>query len=103
MSVGRERFWSVTCIKRKRLRRRYCAHERQPFRERFGIFTRSSYYSRRFVTDGGMVGVNVGIPVPTAYFPSPVISNRSSVIFMFLARMATISLLVQNRDVPLVR
>jgi malonate-semialdehyde dehydrogenase (acetylating)/methylmalonate-semialdehyde dehydrogenase len=35
------------------------------------IFTRSGYYSREFArrTDGGMVGVNVGIPVPLAFFP----------------------------------
>ena len=32
---------------------------------------RDGYYSRKFAmeTDGGMVGINVGIPVPTAYFP----------------------------------
>ena len=35
------------------------------------IFTESGHWAREFVlrTDGGMVGVNVGIPVPTAYFP----------------------------------
>lgn len=35
------------------------------------IFTQSGYYARRFEmeTDGGMVGINVGIPVPSAYFP----------------------------------
>ena len=29
------------------------------------------YYARQFelLTDGGMVGINVGIPVPSAYFP----------------------------------
>ena len=42
-----------------------------PFANGSGIFTSSGYYARKFVmdTDGGMVGVNVGIPVPTAYFP----------------------------------
>lgn len=31
----------------------------------------NGYYARKFefLTDGGMVGINVGIPVPTAYFP----------------------------------
>ncbi len=35
------------------------------------IFTQNGYYSREFVrrTDGGMVGINVGIPVPIGYFP----------------------------------
>ena len=35
------------------------------------IFTESGYYAREFVrrTDAGMVGVNVGIPVPVSFFP----------------------------------
>ncbi|MCM1566332.1 MAG: CoA-acylating methylmalonate-semialdehyde dehydrogenase [Dehalobacter sp.] len=35
------------------------------------IYTNNGYYAREFVrrTDGGMVGVNVGIPVPIGYFP----------------------------------
>ena len=35
------------------------------------IFTQNGYYARQFelLTDGGMVGINVGIPVPSAYFP----------------------------------
>ena len=35
------------------------------------IFTESGYYSREFAlrTHGGMVGVNVGIPVPMGVFP----------------------------------
>jgi malonate-semialdehyde dehydrogenase (acetylating) / methylmalonate-semialdehyde dehydrogenase len=35
------------------------------------IFTESGYYSREFAkrTDAGMVGINVGIPVPVSYFP----------------------------------
>ena len=34
------------------------------------IYTQSGYYSRRFAkeTHGGMVGVNVGIPVPVGIF-----------------------------------
>jgi malonate-semialdehyde dehydrogenase (acetylating) / methylmalonate-semialdehyde dehydrogenase len=35
------------------------------------IFTQSGYYAREFArrTDGGMVGINVGIPVPVGMFP----------------------------------
>jgi malonate-semialdehyde dehydrogenase (acetylating)/methylmalonate-semialdehyde dehydrogenase len=35
------------------------------------IFTQNGYYARQFVenTDGGMVGINVGIPVPVGVFP----------------------------------
>jgi malonate-semialdehyde dehydrogenase (acetylating)/methylmalonate-semialdehyde dehydrogenase len=35
------------------------------------IFTRSGYYSREFARriDAGMVGINVGIPVPISVFP----------------------------------
>jgi malonate-semialdehyde dehydrogenase (acetylating)/methylmalonate-semialdehyde dehydrogenase len=35
------------------------------------IYTQSGYYSREFSkrTDGGMVGINVGIPVPASVFP----------------------------------
>ena len=35
------------------------------------IFTQNGYYTRQFelCTDGGMVGINVEIPISTAYFP----------------------------------
>ena len=35
------------------------------------IFTESGYYAREFArrTHAGMVGVNVGIPVPVSFFP----------------------------------
>jgi malonate-semialdehyde dehydrogenase (acetylating)/methylmalonate-semialdehyde dehydrogenase len=35
------------------------------------IFTESGYYSREFArrSDAGMVGINVGIPVPVSFFP----------------------------------
>jgi malonate-semialdehyde dehydrogenase (acetylating) / methylmalonate-semialdehyde dehydrogenase len=35
------------------------------------IYTQSGYFAREFAsrTDGGMVGVNVGIPVPVGVFP----------------------------------
>jgi malonate-semialdehyde dehydrogenase (acetylating) / methylmalonate-semialdehyde dehydrogenase len=42
-----------------------------PFANGSCIYTESGYYAREFArrTDGGMVGVNVGIPVPVAFFP----------------------------------
>ncbi len=73
MRVGDcEIFGPVTCIKRVR---DYEEGIRIMNANRFAngscIFTNSGYYGRKFVmdTDGGMVGVNVGIPVPTAYYP----------------------------------
>lgn len=73
MSVGDcEIFGPVTCIKRvKTYEEGIALMNANPFANGSCIFTQSGYYSRRFVmdTDGGMVGVNVGIPVPSAYFP----------------------------------
>ena len=73
MTVGdREIFGPVTCIKRvKDYDEGIAVMNANPFANGSCIFTSSGYYSRKFVmdTDGGMVGVNVGIPVPTAYFP----------------------------------
>lgn len=73
MSVGDcEIFGPVTCIKRIRdYGEGIAVMNANPFANGSCIFTQSGYYSRKFVmdTDGGMVGVNVGIPVPTAYFP----------------------------------
>ena len=42
-----------------------------PFANGSSIFTQDGFYARKFemLTDGGMVGINVGIPVPSAYFP----------------------------------
>jgi malonate-semialdehyde dehydrogenase (acetylating)/methylmalonate-semialdehyde dehydrogenase len=42
-----------------------------PFANGSAIFTQSGYYAREFVrqTHAGMVGVNVGIPVPISVFP----------------------------------
>ncbi|MBQ6864342.1 MAG: CoA-acylating methylmalonate-semialdehyde dehydrogenase [Clostridia bacterium] len=42
-----------------------------PFANGSVIFTQNGYYAREFAnrTDGGMVGVNVGIPVPVGFFP----------------------------------
>ena len=73
MTVGnREIFGPVTCIKRvKSYEEGIAVMNGNPFANGSCIFTSSGYYSRKFVieTDGGMVGVNVGIPVPSAYYP----------------------------------
>lgn len=73
MSVGdREIFGPVTCIKRvKDYEEGIQIMNANPFANGSCIFTNTGYYARRFAmdTDGGMVGINVGIPVPTAYFP----------------------------------
>lgn len=73
MTVGDcEIFGPVACIKRvKNYEEGIAIMNANPFANGSCIFTSSGYYSRKFVmdTDGGMVGVNVGIPVPSAYFP----------------------------------
>lgn len=42
-----------------------------PFANGSVIYTQNGYYAREFArnTDGGMVGINVGIPVPVGVFP----------------------------------
>ena len=73
MSIGREEiFGPVLCIKRCRdFEDGLAMMNENPFANGSVIFTQSGYYARQFelLTDGGMVGVNVGIPVPSAYFP----------------------------------
>ncbi len=73
MTVGdREIFGPVTCVKRvKDYEEGIQIMNANPFANGSCIFTNSGYYARKFAmdTDGGMVGINVGIPVPTAYFP----------------------------------
>ena len=73
MTVGdREIFGPVTCIKRvKNFEEGLALMNANPLANGSVIFTQSGYYARQFefLTDGGMVGVNVGIPVPSAYFP----------------------------------
>lgn len=73
MTVGeREIFGPVTLIKRvKTFEEGLKLMNDNPFANGSVIFTQSGYYARQFelLTDGGMVGINVGIPVPTAYFP----------------------------------
>ncbi len=73
MTIGdREIFGPVTVIKRvKNYEEGIAVMNANPFANGSVIFTQSGYYARRFEmeTDGGMVGINVGIPVPSAYFP----------------------------------
>ena len=73
MTIGdREIFGPVTVIKRvKTFEEGLAVMNANPFANGSVIFTQSGYYARQFelLTDGGMVGINVGIPVPSAYFP----------------------------------
>ena len=73
MSVGqREIFGPVTVIKRvKDFEEGIAVMNANSFANGSCIFTQNGYYARQFemLTDGGMVGINVGIPVPSAYFP----------------------------------
>ena len=73
MTVGtREIFGPVLCIKRvKNFEEGLAVMNANPFANGSVIFTQSGYYAREFAkrTDGGMVGVNVGIPVPVGVFP----------------------------------
>jgi len=73
MTVGdREIFGPVTIIKRvKDFKEGLAIMNANPYANGSVIFTQNGYYARQFelLTDGGMVGINVGIPVPSAYFP----------------------------------
>ncbi len=73
MSIGEsEVFGPVLCIKRcKNFEDGLSIMNANPFANGSVIFTQSGHYAREFVkrTDGGMVGVNVGIPVPVGVFP----------------------------------
>lgn len=73
MTVGqREIFGPVTIVKRvKDFEEGLAVMNANPFANGSVIFTQNGYYAREFEmrTDGGMVGINVGIPVPSAYFP----------------------------------
>lgn len=72
MSIGQnEVFGPVLCIKRvKDFEEGLGLMNENPFANGSVIFTQNGYYAREFVkrTDGGMVGVNVGIPVPMGAF-----------------------------------
>ncbi len=73
MSVGSEEiFGPVLCIKRvKTYDEGLKIMNENQFANGSVIYTQSGYYARQFAQDthGGMVGVNVGIPVPMGIFP----------------------------------
>jgi malonate-semialdehyde dehydrogenase (acetylating)/methylmalonate-semialdehyde dehydrogenase len=73
MTVGdNEVFGPVLCIKRvKDFVEGLALMNANAFANGSVIFTQNGYYAREFArhTDGGMVGVNVGIPVPVGMFP----------------------------------
>jgi len=73
MTVGQsEIFGPVLCIKRVRdFEEGLELMNQSPFANGSVIFTSSGYYAREFArrTHGGMVGINVGIPVPAGMFP----------------------------------
>jgi len=72
MSIGdKEVFGPVLCIKRvKSFEEGLEIMNANPFANGSVIFTQNGYYAREFAkrTHGGMVGVNVGIPVPVGVF-----------------------------------
>ena len=73
MSVGDDEiFGPVLCVKRcKDFEEGLALMNANPFANGSSIFTTSGHYAREFAqrTHGGMVGVNVGIPVPLGFFP----------------------------------
>lgn len=73
MSVGdKEIFGPVTCIKRvKDFEEGLAIMNASEFANGSCIFTQNGYYAREFArqTHAGMVGINVGIPVPISVFP----------------------------------
>lgn len=73
MSIGQEEvFGPVLCMKRcKDFQDGLRIMNANPYANGSVIFTQNGYYAREFArhTDGGMVGVNVGIPVPIGFFP----------------------------------
>jgi malonate-semialdehyde dehydrogenase (acetylating)/methylmalonate-semialdehyde dehydrogenase len=73
MTVGDEEiFGPVICVKRvKNFMEGVELMNKNRFANGSVIFTQSGHYAREFtrLTHGGMVGVNVGIPVPAGIFP----------------------------------
>jgi malonate-semialdehyde dehydrogenase (acetylating)/methylmalonate-semialdehyde dehydrogenase len=72
MSVGHDEiFGPVLCIKRvKDFEEGIAIMNASPFANGSVIYTQNGYYAREFSkrTDAGMVGINVGIPVPLGIF-----------------------------------
>jgi len=73
MSVGdKEIFGPVLCVKRvKSFEEGLELMNQNQFANGSVIFTQNGYFAREFAhrTHGGMVGINVGIPVPVGMFP----------------------------------
>jgi len=73
MAIGRDEiFGPVLAIKRvKDFEEGITIMNNSRFANGSCIFTESGYYSREFArrTHAGMVGINVGIPVPVSFFP----------------------------------
>jgi len=73
MTVGQQEiFGPVLCVKRvKSFEEGLAVMNANPYANGSVIFTQNGHYAREFAkrTDGGMVGVNVGIPVPVGCFP----------------------------------
>lgn len=73
MTIGEsEIFGPVTCVKRVNdFEEGLALMNASPFANGSCIFTESGHYAREFAhrTHGGMVGINVGIPVPISVFP----------------------------------
>jgi malonate-semialdehyde dehydrogenase (acetylating) / methylmalonate-semialdehyde dehydrogenase len=73
MSIGdQEIFGPVLCVKRvKTFDEGVDLINANPYANGSVIFTQNGYYSREFArrADAGMVGINVGIPVPVSVFP----------------------------------
>ena len=73
MRVGQDEiFGPVTIIKRvKDFDEGLAVCNASRFGNGSAIFTQNGYYARQFEvhSQAGMVGINVGIPVPSAYFP----------------------------------
>ncbi len=73
MTIGRDEvFGPVLSVKRcKSFKEGLEIMNSNPYANGSVIFTQNGYFAREFVrnTHGGMVGVNVGIPVPIGFFP----------------------------------
>ncbi|MFW5727800.1 MAG: CoA-acylating methylmalonate-semialdehyde dehydrogenase [Spirochaetia bacterium] len=73
MKIGnQELFGPILCVKRVKSFADGLRHMNgSPYANGATIFTGSGYYAREFsrLTDAGMVGINVGIPVPIGVFP----------------------------------
>jgi malonate-semialdehyde dehydrogenase (acetylating)/methylmalonate-semialdehyde dehydrogenase len=73
MTIGdQEIFGPVLCVKRvEDFEEGITLMNANPFANGSVIFTQSGYYSREFAkrSHAGMVGINVGIPVPVGMFP----------------------------------